>query len=119
MEQIEQMIPKEVLIKYYKGLINTIYKLLPISEGLKYKSKEVIYTPEEAFKNYQIYLCNLIVEMYGNSVFFTSDNSIKLLSIAIGMIQQIQENEHQKVKRLTMESINLCKKIIKEIELES
>jgi len=115
-EKIEQIIPKELLIKYYKGLINSIYKLLPISEGLKYKSKEVIYTSDEAFKNYQIYLSNLIVEMYGNSVFFTSDNSIKLLSILTGMIQQVHENEHQKIKRLTMESINLCKKIIKEIE---
>jgi len=115
---MEYIINKDLLIKYYKGLINSIYKILPLYEGSKYKSKEIIYTSSEAFKNYQIYLSNLIVEMYGNSVFFTSDNSIKLLSIAIGMIQQVQENEHQKVKRLTMESINLCKKIIKEIEQE-
>lgn len=109
---------KELLIKYYKGLINSIFKLIPLYNGEKYKSREIIYSPEEAFENYQIYLSNLIVEMYGNSIFFTSDNSVKLLSINVGMIQQIHPNENQKVKRLVMESINLCKKIIKEIELE-
>ena len=115
MEHIEH---KELLIKYYKGLINSCFKLIPLYNGEKYKSREVIYSPEEAFKNYQIYLSNLIVEMYGNSIFFTSDSSVKLLSIIIGMIQQIKINENQKVKRLTIECINLCKKIIKEIELE-
>ncbi len=109
---------KDLLIKYYKGLINSIFKLIPLYNGEKYKSREVIYSSDEAFKNYQIYLSNLIVEMYGNSIFFTSENSIKLLSIIIGMIQQIQENEHKNVKRLTIECINLCKKIIKEIEQE-
>lgn len=109
-------IPKEVLIKYYKNLINSIFKLIPIYAGEKYKSREIIYSPEEAFKNYQIYLSNLIVEMYGNSVFFTSDNSVKLLAIITGMIQQIQVGENQKVKRLTIDCINTCKKIIKEME---
>lgn len=109
---------KDLIIKYYKGLINSIFKLIPIANGEEYKTKKIIYTPEEAFKNYQIYLSNLIVEVYGNSIFFTSDNSIKLISILIGMIQKIQVGEQQKVKRLTIECINLCKKIIKEIELE-
>ena len=116
-ENTKNMEHKDLLIKYYKNLINSIFKLIPIINGEKYKSREVIYSQEEAFKNYQIYLGNLIVEMYGNSIFFTSDNSIKLLSITIGMIQQIQVGENQKVKRLTIECINLCKKIIKEIEI--
>lgn len=108
---------KDLLIKYYKGLINSIFKLIPLYNGEEYKSRKIIYSSDEAFKNYQIYLSNIIVEMYGNSIFFTSDNSVKLLSIVIGMIQQIQPNEHKKIKRLTMECINLCKKIIKEIEM--
>jgi hypothetical protein len=109
-------IPKEILIKYYKGMINSCFKMIPIYNGEKYKSKEIIYSSEDSFNNFQIYLTNLIVEMYGNSVFYTSDNSFRLLSIITGMIQQIQENEHQKVKRLVMECISLCKKIIKEME---
>jgi len=109
---------KELLIKYYKGLINSCFKLIPLYNGEKYKSKEIIYNSEEAFKNYQIYLSNLLVELHGNSQFICSDTSIKLISILIGMIQEIHQNEHQKVKRLTMECINLCKKIIKEIESE-
>jgi len=116
MEHIEH---KDLLIKYYKGLINSCFKLIPLYNGEKYKSREVIYSPEEAFKNYQIYLSNLLVEIHGNcELFFQSDNSIKLISILKGMIQQIEINEHQKIKRLVIECINLCKKIIKEIELE-
>jgi hypothetical protein len=110
---------KELLIKYYKGLINSIFKAMPLYEGLKYKSKEVVYSSEEAYKNYQIYLSNLIVEIYGNSqLFFYSDNSIKLISLLRGMIQEIKLNEQQRVSRLTKECINLCKKIITEIEKE-
>jgi hypothetical protein len=109
-------IPREILINYYKNLINSIYKLLPIYEGSKYKSKEIIYSSEDSFNNFQIYLTNLITEMLGNSVFYTSDNSIKLLSLVIGMIQQIEQNQQQRVKRLVMECISLCKKIIKEME---
>lgn len=115
---MEYIIHKDLLIKYYKNLINSIFKLIPLMNGEEYKTRKIIYSPEESFKNYQIYLSNLIVEMYGSSVFFTSDNSVKLLSIITGMIQQIKVGENQKVKRLTIESINLCKKIIKEIELK-
>ena len=119
MENTKNIEHKDLLIKYYKNLINSIFKLIPIINGEKYKSREVIYSQEEAFKNYQIYLGNLLVEIHGNcELFFQSDNSIKLASILTGMIQQIQAGENQKVKRLTMESINLCKKIIKEIELK-
>jgi hypothetical protein len=115
MEYLEH---KELLIKYYKGLINSIFKLIPIINGEKYKSREIIYSQDEAFKNYQIYLGNLLVEIHGNcELFFQSDNSIKLISILKGMIQQIQVGENQKVKRLTIECINICKKIIKEIEI--
>lgn len=115
---MEYIIHKDLLIKYYKSLINSIYKILPLFEGSKYKSKEIIYSSEEAFKNYQIYLSNLLVELHGNSQFFYSETSVKLINILKGMIQQIKPEEHQKLKRLVMESINLCKKIIKEIELK-
>lgn len=108
---------KELLIKYYKCLINSIYKILPLYEGKKYKSNIIFYSSEEAYKNFQVYLTNLLVEIHGNSqLFFQSDNSIKLISIIRGMIQEVQPGEQIKVKRLTMQCISLCKKIIKEIE---
>jgi hypothetical protein len=110
---------KELLLKYYKHLINSCFKLIPLYNGEKYRSKIIIYEPEEAFKNFQIYLSNLLIEIHGNSlIFFHSENSVKLLSILKGMISQVGCNEHTKVKRLTMECINICKKIIKEIESE-
>jgi hypothetical protein len=108
---------KDLLIRYYEGLINSTYKLLPLYEGRKYKTSGIYFSKEEAYKNYQIYLSNLLVEIHGNSkLFFCSNNSMRLISVLKGMIQEIQIDEHQKVKRLTMECINLCKKIIEEIE---
>lgn len=107
---------KELLIKYYEKLINNIYKCLPIIEGLGYKTKKVVYTKEEAYKNYQIYINNLLIEIYGHcELFFCSDNSIKLASTLKGMIC---EDNHSVVKRLTMSCIKICKDIIKEIERE-
>ncbi len=107
---------KTLLIQYYKGLINSIYKLLPVYEGRKYKTSGIYYSSEEAYKNYQIYLNNLLVEVYGNSQFLYSENSIKLANILRGMMQEIKIDEHDRVKRLTMECINICKKIIQDIE---
>lgn len=108
---------KELLVKYYNNLINSCFKIIPIYNGEKFKTKEVVKNLEESYNDYQIYLGNLLVEIYGNSqLFFCSGNSIKLVSILKGMIQEIKVNEKQKVKRLTMECINLCKKIVIEIE---
>jgi hypothetical protein len=115
--QVEILEYKELLIKYYKGLVNSIYKLLPLYEGRRYRTSDIFHNKEDAYKYFQVYLSNLLVELHGNSqLFFCSDNSIKLISILKGMIQEISIDEHTKVKRLTMECINLCKKIIKEIE---
>jgi hypothetical protein len=108
---------KELLIKYYQGLVNSLFKLLPLYEGRKYRTSGIVYSQDEAYKNYQIYLSNLLIEIYGNSQsFFQSENSIKLVSILRGMVQEIKIDEQPKVKRLTMECINICKKIIVELE---
>lgn len=109
---------KELLIKYYNNLVNSIYKLLPLYEGKKYKTSNVFYTQEEAFINFQNYLCNLLIEIHGSYQFFYSENSIKLVNILKGMIQEINLNQQTIVKRLTLECINICKKIINEIEKE-
>jgi hypothetical protein len=93
--------------------------LLPLYEGKKYKSSSVFYSQEEAYKNFQLYLSNLLVEIYGNSQFLCTDNSIKLANILRGMIQEIKIDEHDRVKRLTMECINICKKIIEDIKERS
>lgn len=107
---------KELIVKYYKGLVNSIFKLIPLFNGEKFRSREIIYSREDAYRNYQIYLSNLLVEVYGNSQFLCSDNSIKLTNILRGMIQEIEIYDYDRVKRLTRQCIDLCKKIIKEIE---
>lgn len=109
---------KELVIKYYKKLINSLFKPLPIFEG-KDNSGKITYDEETAFRNFQIYISNLLVEIHGNSqLFFCSDNSIKLASILKGMLSEIQIGEQPKVKRLIMQCINICKQIILEIEKE-
>lgn len=107
---------KELLLKYYRGLVNSVYKGLPIFEGRKNKSGDIIYDAETSYRNYQIYLTNLLVEIYGNSqLFLQSENSIKLISILRGMLE-VEKNDHPTVKRLTMQCIGICKKIIEEID---
>jgi len=112
------MMKKELLIKYYKNLINSVFKILPIFENLDFKTKTIL-NRENGFRNFQVYIGNLLVEVHGNStLFFCSSNSIKLVGILRGMLSEITIDDHKKVKSLTMECINICKKIIQEIEKE-
>jgi hypothetical protein len=108
---------KNLLIKYYEGLIDSCFKLIPLSRGEKYKSREIIYTPEESYRNYKSYIDDLIIEICGNSMFFCSANSIKLASILKGMADKITICDLSRVKNLTRNCIDLCKKIINEIEV--
>jgi hypothetical protein len=109
---------KELLLQYYDGLIDSIFKLIPLANGERYKSREIIYSPEEAYRNYKSYIENLIIEVCGNSIFFCSVNSIKLISILRGMANEITLASLNKVKNLTRNCIDVCKKIIIEIKEE-
>ena len=111
------ILPKNLLIQYYEELINSCFKLIPLSRGEKYKSREIVYTPEESYRNFKSYLDDLIIEILGSSMFFCSANSIKLASILHGMLVEISIETLPKVKGLTRNCIDLCKKIINEIEV--
>jgi hypothetical protein len=111
-------INKELIIQYYKLLVGNCFKILPIYEGKDVYSKEVVYLPESAFSNYQKYVANLIVELCGSDIFFTSVNSVRIVSILRGVLKEVNVNEHQKLKPLVMECIKLCNKIIDELNKE-
>lgn len=109
---------KELLIKYYEGLIDSCFKLIPLSRGEKYRSREIIYSSEESYRNFKSYLDSLIIEISGcNVMFFCSVNSIKLINILKGMSNEITVENLYKVKNLTRNCIDLCKRIIGEIEM--
>ena len=109
-------ISNELLIQYYKSLINNYFKILPLFEGRDLQTKQIIYTQEQAYEMFQKYIQNFIIEVCGsNELFIVNVNSIKLLSLLRGM-QEIQIGEHKKTKSVVMSCIDLCNKVIKELE---
>lgn len=110
------IIPNNLIIEYYNSLIGQVYRLMPLYEGKDWKTKEIIYDNAEAFNMFHKYVQNLIVEICGsNKIFIVNIDSIKILSKIRGL-QDINEDEHSLLKSNVMTCINLCKKIIKNLE---
>lgn len=110
------MINIEFLKQYYKSLIGKCFKVLPLYEGKDMYSKQIIYSSDKAFENYQQYLSNLIIEVSGSEIFFNSVNSIEILNKLNGAFKEIGVDEHFKLKPIIMDCISLCNKVISEIE---
>jgi len=110
----------ELLIQYYKGLIGNLFKILPVYEGRDLVTKKIIFTQENAFNNFQKYTSSLFVEICGNyDLFFYSDNSVKMISLLRGILKEVDIDEHNKLKPIVMQCINLCNKVIKELECDA
>ncbi len=104
-------ISEELLDKYYDNLIGDFYKILPIFEGRDIKNKEVVYTKEEAYLQFQKYISNFIVEICGGYYLFNdSMYFLKLLNILEGMYV-ISQEDHCKLKSLVFNCISICKKL--------
>lgn len=109
-------IPDELVIQYYTKLIGKHYAILPIFEGLDYKTKDILYDPFTAYDMFQKYLDKLIIEICGsNSIFLVNVHSIELLSMLRG-IKDIDIEDHAQVKASVMTCIDLCKKIIRHLQ---
>ena len=104
-------ISEETLNKYFDNLIGDFYKILPIYEGRDMKTKQVIYSKEEAHEQFVKYVKNFIVEICGGYYLF-DDNMyfLKLLNILEGMCE-LSQDEHCKLKSLVFNCISVCKKI--------
>lgn len=109
---------KELLIDYYDNLLNDCFKLLPIYEGRDFKTKKIIYTPEEAHKNYIAYLSSFLNEICGGYYMFNNIYFLKLMTNLSGMMS-IKINEHRKLKPLVFKCINLINKLKEEIDNDS
>ena len=104
-------IPEEVIIKYFNKLIGKYYQLLPVFEGRSFYSKEIVYTPEEAYKQFKDNLNNLSYELHGLHFMFTNNELfISLLSL-FNTIQSIQIDEHDKLRNIVFSCINICNKL--------
>ena len=102
---------------YIELLINKIFKLLPLYEGLSL-TKEVVYTSEQAYKHFQMHLEEVIVEVTGNYyIYNNSPRFLQLLSILDGM-RDIKLDEHKLVRTLVFKCTNICSELEKSLQKE-
>jgi hypothetical protein len=74
------------------------------------KTKTIVYSEEEAYKQFQKYIENFTVELCGGFYLFNNDiQFLKLLNILEGLYK-VNINEHEKVKKLVFHCISICKK---------
>lgn len=107
-------ITKDLMKSYIELVINSIFKILPIYEGLAI-SKQIVYSPEQAYRHYQQHLEKIIVEITGDYyIFYDIPEFIKLLASIQGMID-IHINEHDTVRSMVFECIKICENMKKQI----
>jgi hypothetical protein len=106
----ELKITKRLFDSYISLLIDSIFKLLPIYEGLS-KSKEIVYSSEQSYKHYQQHLEKILIEITGDYyIFYDIPEFIKLLTLIQGMID-INIDEHDTVRSMVFECIKICENI--------
>lgn len=96
-------------------LRNQCWKTLPIYEGKKNKSDEIVYSREEALSNYQKHLIFLVTKILGASKLW-QDNQyyVELVYILEGMKNYNADN-HEQVRLMTFHCINLIDKMIEAV----
>ncbi|MDV3426611.1 MAG: hypothetical protein LIR50_05410 [Bacillota bacterium] len=101
-------IPNELILRYIDLVINKIYKLLPLYEGMSKSTKQIIIPVDIAYKNYINELELLILEVSGDYYIYKNNEIfLKLLALLEGM-QDIKINEHRIVRTSVFKCISLC-----------
>lgn len=104
-------ITRSLLGNYMELTINGIFKLLPTYEGKSFQSKEIVYSPEQAYMHYQQHLEKVIVEVVGDYyIYDNNEEYLKLLAILEGL-KEVYIDEHDKVKSMVFECIKICERI--------
>jgi hypothetical protein len=101
----------KTLSSYFRKLTNGCFKILPLYDGLDVKTKEVIYSPEEAHEMYLKYLQNFIYEVCGGYILFNESEKFLTLLTSLESMMTIPVNEKGKLKPLVFSCINICKKL--------
>lgn len=108
----------EATIQSLKILINQCWKTLPIYEG-KNKSQEIVYSRDEAYKNYKKHLSFLITKVTGASkIWHSNQHYLELVCILLGM-QDFTADEHDRVKYFIHHCTKLINNMIDEVNNES
>jgi hypothetical protein len=103
---------------YMELLINAIFKLLPTFEGKESINHQIIYSPEIAYKHYQIQLESVLTEVTGDYYIY-NDNELflKLLAILDGM-RDLKIDEHEKLRGLIFKCTQICENIKEKLNKE-
>lgn len=104
-------ITKDLWVKYCDILIGQFYKIIPIYEGVDFKSKKILYNVEEAYEQYKKYIDNFIIEMQGGYYLFSKNEYFFKLLSYIESMSQLKINEHKKLKSIVFSCINIIKKM--------
>jgi hypothetical protein len=112
-----QRVDDGLLVKYYQRLKNDLYKALTIHEGRDSKTKQVVFTREDAYDMYSKYMQNLCIQVSGvNGICLDNVDSLTLLGIMLEM-RGITIDEHSLLRTLVFKCINLREVIIKSIDV--
>ena len=94
-------------------LINQCWKTLPILEG-KNKESKIVYSREDAYKNYQKHLTFLSTKLIGASKLWQNNQYyVELLYMIEGM-KSFTPEEHDRVKYI----VNHCTNLINDMKDE-
>ena len=94
-------------------LINQCWKTLPIFEG-KNKESKIVYSREDAYKNYQKHLTFLSTKLIGASKLWQNNQYyVELLYMIEGM-KSFTPEEHDRVKYI----VNHCTNLINDMKHE-
>lgn len=104
-------IKRQCFEDYIKLLMNLVFKTLPVYEGRDAKTKQIIYTPEQAYSHFQMHLEELIIEVTGDYYIYNDDPKfLQLLSILDGL-RDVQINQHQIVRSIVFKCMNICEEL--------
>ena len=101
-------------VKSLNILVNQCWKILPIYEG-RDRDKNITFSKQEAYENYQKHLSFLITKVSGASKIWKDNRYyVELLYLLNGMTD-FGPGEHDRVKYLVHHIINLIKNMEKEV----
>jgi len=108
-------IPNELILRYISLIINKIYKLLPLYEGMSKITKKIVVPVDIAYKNYINELELLRIEVSGDYYIYENNEIfLKLLALLEGM-QEIKINQHKIVRASVFKCISLCDSLKEDI----
>ena len=100
-------------VKSLEILVNQCWKTLPIFEG-RDKNNRIIYSREEAYKNYQKHLTFLITKVSGASTIWKNNPWYVELFYLLNGMRDFQIEEHERVKYI----VHHCTKLINNMKKE-